>query len=221
MKKRITLAFLGASAIHAIAILGFPSSKENGTEDPNEAFIDLVLEEPTPSPELEPEEPGEQDPDEEFLPDEFLAPGLSEPLPTSLAVEAITQLVKPERLRLPRPDGMQTIGIPTGAQRKRSGGQIAGNIFSLAELDRPPSTRYEYMPKYPHELKTSGTKGTAILMMIVDRQGRVIKVDIETATHQQFGRAAQIAGLKWHFEPGLKDGKPVSFRVRVPFHFNP
>ncbi len=220
MNKRTVYAFTAASATHALVLFGISSYSDKTIVDPSTETFDVMLEDIPKEMELEPILEAEPDPEEALLPEEFSAPGLAEPLPTALATEAITQLVRAEPLRPPRPDGMQTIGIPTGVQRK-SGGQLAKGIFTLEELDRPPRTRSEVMPQYPHELKRRHIEGSATLMLIVDPHGRVIKVDIESATDPLFGRSAYAAALKWHFEPGLKDGKPVSFRVRLPFDFNP
>ncbi len=220
MNKRTVYAFTAASATHALVLFGISSYSEKDVEASTTETFDVMLEDIPKEIELEPTLEEELDPEEALLPEEFSAPGLAEPPPTALATEAITQLVRAEPLRPPRPDGMQTIGIPTSAQRK-SGGQLAKSIFALEELDRPPRTRSEVMPQYPHELKRGHIEGSAILMMIVDTRGRVIKVDIESATDPLFGRSAYAAALKWRFEPGLKDGKPVSFRVRQPFNFNP
>lgn len=219
MKKRILFAFCGASATHAFLLLGLPTDSPSNDSEIDDAIIDLVTQEPPPVVEIEPDPTETDELEASLLPDEFLAPGLAEPPPTSIGREAITQMIRTEPLRPPRPDGIQTIGIPTGAQR-RSSGQLAAGIFSLSELDRPPQTRTERMPRYPPTLKTSGTQGSATLLIIVDRHGRVIQAEVEHTTHPEFGRSSYAAVLRWRFEPGLKDGKPVSFRVRLPFDFN-
>ena len=219
LSKTLILSFGSASAAHAIVLLGFNGTSHAELESDALDRIELVAEDPTEEPEIEtPSEEIEEA--EALLPDEFLAPELAEPAPASLGSEAITQLVKIEPMRLPKPNGRETIGIPTGAQRK-SGGQIASGIFSLSELDRPPRTRTERMPHYPPALRNQKVPGDATLLIVVDRSGRVVSAQIEQATHPDFGRASYTAALKWRFEPGLRNGKPVPFRVRLPFEFTP
>ncbi len=221
MNIRILPAFIVAGAVHAVVLFAFSNSNTETQENERHIEMDLFLEDQDDAPKTETTQEVYEEPEESLLPKEFEAPGLGEPLPTSVATQAITQFVRPERPRLPRPDGMSTVGIPTAAQRKASGSDIATSILGVLELDRPPAVRFEVAPRYPAELASSGPKGSATILLIVDRKGRVVRVIHENSSHPAFARAAEIAGRKWRFEPGLKDGKPVVFKVRLPVSFNP
>ena len=99
---------------------------------------------------------------------------------------------------------------------------------------------------YPAQLRSQGVSGTALLDVHVDAQGRVVAVDVvrrpgaaehpsnravlqdKDGTHAleindrpEFGRAAQAALRETRFQPALKDGKPVPYKLRMTVQFDP
>ena len=56
-------------------------------------------------------------------------------------------------------------------------------------------------------------------MAIVDEEGSVGFVEIESATHEAFAENAMIAAYQWKFEPAYDNGEPVRVRTRIPFQF--
>jgi TonB family protein len=74
-------------------------------------------------------------------------------------------------------------------------------------------------PRYPPSMCNQKLEGRAVILFIVDTTGRVIEARIEEASHPDFGKAAVDAILKWRFEPGLKDGQRVKFKMRIPIPF--
>ena len=138
-------------------------------------------------------------------------------------MDTLSQFVKPEAPRPPRPEGMRTLGIPTGAQRASGAvGAKVNLVFSLEDLDRIPAVRYEATPNYPPELKRSRIEGEIHLLLVVDASGRVAHAEVEYYSNPGFDEPAVRAAYRWRFEPGLRNGSPVSFRMRLPilFHIN-
>lgn len=99
---------------------------------------------------------------------------------------------------------------------------------------------------YPAQLRAQGVSGSALLDVHVDAQGRVSDVDVvsrpagpEHATHRavlqersgtrvvelndrpEFGAAAQAALRQTRFQPALKDGKAVPYKLRMTVQFDP
>ena len=75
-------------------------------------------------------------------------------------------------------------------------------------------------PVFPFGLFTAGTSGSAVIEYTVDTQGKVVNPKVVSATHPDFGRSALDCITRWKFEPGKKDGRPVSVRMQLEFAFD-
>lgn len=85
---------------------------------------------------------------------------------------------------------------------------------------RPPQPVVRQAPEYPVELRRRHVSGSADIVCVVDENGRVAEATVATATHFEFGLAAQLAAKRWQFDPGTRNGAPARFRVQIPFVFN-
>ena len=56
-------------------------------------------------------------------------------------------------------------------------------------------------------------------MAIIDEEGSVGFVEIESATHEAFAQNSIIAAYQWKFEPAYDNGEPIRIRTRIPFRF--
>lgn len=83
-----------------------------------------------------------------------------------------------------------------------------------------PNPTKRIAPTYPIHLKQAGLSGRTESIFIVDKRGRVRDVSILNSTHQGFSEAARQALLKWRFEPGMRNGEPIAFRMMIPMKFN-
>ncbi|MGC4072008.1 MAG: TonB family protein [Nibricoccus sp.] len=99
----------------------------------------------------------------------------------------------------------------------RSGQTIA----SAKGLDAKLRPLWRVAAPYPKELREEGTKGTAEVEIIIDRDGRVRLPYVVNATNEKFGRAAVVAASQWVFDVPMRGGQPTDVRVRVPFQFAP
>jgi protein TonB len=138
---------------------------------------------------------------------------------TSVAMDALSEFVKPENIRPPRPDDM-TVSIPSGDQTKH--GSQAGRqmVFSINDLDHIPSARFKQAPVYPYDMRNAKIKGEVHVTLIVDAKGRVIDVRIASSSNPSFENNALEAARKWRFESGTRGGVPVSFTMDLPLVFN-
>ncbi len=92
-------------------------------------------------------------------------------------------------------------------------------IYEIRTLDIPPVPIKQAAPKYPQGLKKKGVTGKVVLGFIVDEKGNVIHPRILQSSSVGFEEAALQCVVKWKFKPGIKDGKPVKTRVRLPLSF--
>ncbi len=88
-----------------------------------------------------------------------------------------------------------------------------------AVLDNSPKALTRISPVYPLQEKRYKIEGFAGILLTVDERGRVIEAAVKKASHPNFGKVAVRAVLQWHFEPGIKDGRPVKFRLLQQFTF--
>ncbi|MBA3849104.1 MAG: hypothetical protein C0502_03810 [Opitutus sp.] len=99
-------------------------------------------------------------------------------------------------------------------------GPVGAPVFMLDQLDRIPRARLQPSPDYPLALRQAGMEGQVLVEFSVDIAGRVVTAKAVQATHREFEVAAVRAVLKWRFEPGRREGRPVPFRMVAPIRFS-
>jgi protein TonB len=99
-------------------------------------------------------------------------------------------------------------------------------LFIICTLTEPkqgepnlPVVRKKIAPAYPEELKKDRIQGVAVLKLRIDETGKVLKCDKVKADDDRFVAPACEAALKWEFEPGTKDGKPVALDYVITMTF--
>jgi len=99
-----------------------------------------------------------------------------------------------------------------------TGSKEMDELFTIADLDQKPRITYQPGPVWNAGLRKHAP-GTVYVLFVVDREGRVSEPRIQSSTDPVFERPAMSAVQKWRFEPGMRNGEPVSFRMRVPITF--
>jgi len=75
-------------------------------------------------------------------------------------------------------------------------------------------------PVYPGLARKRGQEGTVFLQVLVNREGRVDDLEIETSSgFTLLDRAAVSSVKKWSFEPGRRGEERIPMWVRVPVTF--
>ena len=88
------------------------------------------------------------------------------------------------------------------------------------DADAVPRYGDNVLPAYPPLARLRGYQGVAILFVEVLADGRVGQVAIKrSAGHEILDRTALEAVRTWRFEPGRRDGQPVTMSVAVPVRF--
>ncbi len=107
-------------------------------------------------------------------------------------------------------------GLRTGSQTVRG---TMKNLFDLKDLDSAPTPVFQPVPVFPAMLKREVREATVLVEFIVNTKGKVVEAYVVEASYRGFEDAA-IAGVsRWQFRPGLKGGRPVNTRMRVPLMF--
>ena len=87
---------------------------------------------------------------------------------------------------------------------------------------RPPTVLDEQRPAYPTEAQPSGVRGDVAVTVTIDGQGSVTAVELAHGVAPALDRAAMQAASLWRFQPATRDdGRAVSSRVQLLFHFEP
>ena len=99
------------------------------------------------------------------------------------------------------------------------GGGISGNVYGPGGGVSAPTVRYKIEPEYSEEARKAKYSGTVLLSIEVDPSGRARNVSVTKGVGLGLDEKAIEAVNKWRFNPGLKDGKPVTVRAQVEVNF--
>ena len=92
-------------------------------------------------------------------------------------------------------------------------------IAGTSDLDERPVPIKTVEPIITHYQEK--TEGTAIISLMIDRDGTPKDLKVEQASSLQFGRRCLEAAARWRVSPGKIKGIPVKTRVSLPFNIAP
>ena len=82
-----------------------------------------------------------------------------------------------------------------------------------------PTLAHKVEPAYSKEARQKGIEGTVLLYIQVDPRGRAINMRVLHSLGMGLDEKAMEAVGKWKFNPGMKDGKPVTVEAQVEVNF--
>jgi len=88
-----------------------------------------------------------------------------------------------------------------------------------AEQITEPKRIAEIKPEYPAIARARQIEGDVVLQGLVGIDGTVTNVEVIKSAHAALTEAAVNAFSRFRYEPGRRNGIPVSSRVRVTVHF--
>jgi periplasmic protein TonB len=88
------------------------------------------------------------------------------------------------------------------------------------QLTESPRFFHKEMPVYPEAMRSVGNTGEVRLTALIDKFGKVRKVEITKSAGLEFDREATKAMLASTFFPAKIDGKPVAVLLKLPIKFN-
>lgn len=228
-----TLAIICAVLFHsAVLLFGgilFPKPKDDFDA---QRQVELLSEA-----EAEPEKPKTEDPAE--TQDELEAEGEDLPNPEELvrslqppsvddgpALDAVSLSAIEQALSgqgVAGGDLSEVLTFNSGGRLGASGrgGDVLSASFDLDDIDQKPRATYQAAPMYPSQLRSKKLEGVVTLIFVVDETGKVTTPRVEDSTHPAFDKPALEALRQWRFEPALRGGKRVPWKMRVGIRFQP
>jgi TonB family protein len=93
-------------------------------------------------------------------------------------------------------------------------------IFNVSTRVTPPRAISAPDPQYTAEALAAHQEGTCVLTLIVDASGSPMRIEIVRPLGYGLDEQAVLTVQNWKFEPGAKDGKPVSVfaTIETTFH---
>jgi TonB family protein len=100
-------------------------------------------------------------------------------------------------------------------------------IIRFAELNQShdrsdvtaPVATVKVDPAYPEQMREEGKEGVVVLYAVIRADGTVGDVRVLRSVNDRLDASARAALMKWHFQPGTKNGNAVDLEavVRIPF----
>jgi len=92
-------------------------------------------------------------------------------------------------------------------------------VVRTQDPDVMPEVVKQTMPVYPESAKKDSLQGKVFVEATVDAKGKVSGAKVTRGVRKDLDDAALACIREWEFKPALKDKKPVSCTVVVPFQF--
>jgi TonB family protein len=83
----------------------------------------------------------------------------------------------------------------------------------------PPQLLYKVEPEFSEEARKAKHQGVVVLSIIVDSSGNVRNIRVLQELGLGLDEKAIEAVSRWHFRPGLFDGKPIATEATVQVNF--
>jgi protein TonB len=142
--------------------------------------------------------------------------GTPKPVPDEelVEVEFATQKQLQEAVPAPITEGGDQVSIEISDDLLPDRGD-----FVAVEVE--PKVINKVQPMYPELARKAGVEGTVFLDILVDKEGKVRKVEVLKAsgTNVGFEEAAVEAVKKWTFSPAIQNHEPVAVWMTLPVKF--
>lgn len=218
-RRRFWPAAVVSAGLHAALLWAFTPAPRPAPAAPAPELIEVRL--ALPSLPLEPEEqPVVELTEAAEASGPLPVPTLAE-IPTTVALGAFTQVADFRPQIQVNFNAAELVNIPLHfGPGSGNGGAGLSHVFSLADLDRIPEPLVQTPPLYPHDQRRLGVaRAEVIVTFVVDPEGRVTNLRVESSSNPEFESSALAGVAKWKFRPGIKSGQKVATRMRVPLRF--
>jgi protein TonB len=91
--------------------------------------------------------------------------------------------------------------------------------FVSVEQEPTPIQNIQSLVEYPEVAKRAGLEGKVIVSALIDKDGHVIRVEVDKSDYPVFEEAAKKAMMKAKFTPARQNGEPVKLWYTVPIVF--
>lgn len=123
-------------------------------------------------------------------------------LPAPAAVTAELNSIRPDT------------NVPSEPSREARPG-----VYRSGDGITPPSVLYKVEPHYSDQASKAGLEGTVVLYMEVGPSGQASNIRVVRGLGLGLDEKAMEAVSQWQFQPGMKDGQPVTVTVTIEVNF--
>ena len=106
-----------------------------------------------------------------------------------------------------------------GGTGSGAGGGGGEDMMSSGMLDTKPTPTNRVSPTLTAEVRKR-MKGKVEVLIIVGKDGAVTRAEVLASSDPAANQPCIEAAREWRFEPGTRSGKPVSFKLKLPFRFD-
>ncbi len=93
-------------------------------------------------------------------------------------------------------------------------------VYKVKDLVKAPHPVYTPDPVYSKIARELSVQGTTIFQVVVDKNGSLTRLQLVKPIGMGLDEKAAETISKWRFKPALRDGEPVSVRIRIEVNFN-
>ena len=93
------------------------------------------------------------------------------------------------------------------------------SIVRVAELSLRQAATKVVMPEFPEEAIKRNISGVAVIQIVFDESGEVVRAEILEAPDTVTGNAVVLAVKQWRFQPQKVNGDPVLIQGKLTFYF--
>ncbi len=154
--------------------------------------------------------------------------GIPVPVPDAVAPQA----VMPDMNSLPVNQAVEGVGsggvdasgvgtstTPVEIKAKEPEPELSRDEFVSVEQEPTPVQNIQSLVEYPETAKRAGLEGKVTVSALIDKDGRVLKVEVDKSDYPIFEEAAKKALMKARFTPARQNGEPVKLWYTVPIVF--
>ena len=113
----------------------------------------------------------------------------------------------------------QTDSSATATVSEAASDRAPNGVYQVNDGVTPPRAIHSPSPKHPKAARKDRYQGTAVLWLVVDKEGLPRDIKVVRSLRSDLDLAAVDAVKKWKFAPATKDGKPVPVQVNVEVSF--
>ena len=100
-----------------------------------------------------------------------------------------------------------------------NGGGVGGGVYRVGGGVTPPVLLSKTEPEYSEEARKAKHQGTVMLYVQIDPSGKATHIQVVKSLGLGLDEKAMEAVAKWKFQPGKKDGKPVTVEATIEVNF--
>jgi TonB family protein len=93
-------------------------------------------------------------------------------------------------------------------------------LYQATDGIKLPSAIYHPAPEFSEKARQAKFKGIAILHIVIDKTGRIVRIRLERALGHGLDENAMKAVQNWSFNSGTKNGQPVAVEMNVEVSFH-